>query len=159
MPPGSPACDQRPRDRDLDKSDKSHIASLTHYLDHEGHHDGKHTWCWKWSYSEQKRNIIGLSIHDNDSDFLEVQGLEKGTWRKMIFDFLPPNLFYASVHFVLILLQGYRPPSSEVQTLKQFRFVEQCSVGSVRLRPLPDWLCRDFGWLGNTTQPYQRQVL
>ena len=79
-----------------------------------------------WSYSEQKRNIIGLSNHDNDSDFLEVQGLEEGTWKKMIFDFLPPNLFYASVHFVLILLQGYRPPSSEVQTLKQFRFVEQC---------------------------------
>ena len=63
-----------------------------------------------WSYSEQKRNIIGLSNHDNDSDFLEVQGLGKGTWKKMIFDFLPPNLFYASVHFVLILLQGYRPP-------------------------------------------------
>ena len=37
--PGSAACDQRPRDRDLDKSDKSHIASLTHYLDHEGHHE------------------------------------------------------------------------------------------------------------------------
>ena len=66
-----------------------------------------------WTYSEQKRNIIGLSNPEKliyENDFLEVQGLEKGTWKKMIFDFLPPNLFYASVHFVLILLQGYRPP-------------------------------------------------
>ena len=76
--PGSPACDQRPRDRDLDKSDKSHIASLTHYLDQGGLHDGKHI----SSYSEQEKNFIGLSDHEKliyENDFLEVQGLEKGT--------------------------------------------------------------------------------
>ena len=59
--PGSPACDQRPRDRVLDKSDKSHIASLTHYLDREG------------PLTNHEKKLI------YENDFLEVQGLEKGT--------------------------------------------------------------------------------